>query len=84
MVNIDRTLGIATCSHCMDETQISRKILGNGERLVEFSQMYGLDHRDCHRFKDVRKAIQNRKFRKESERRRMLEIRQRLDRVWIS
>jgi hypothetical protein len=84
MINIDRYLGIASCSDCMDETKIGRSILGNGERLMEFSQMYGLDHRDCHRFKDVRKAMQNRKFRKESERRRMLEIQQMRDRVWIS
>jgi hypothetical protein len=72
MISIDRERGIASCSGCYDSTPIRRAIVWQPDALMEFQELYALDHQDCDKFQDVRKAQLNRKFRKESKRLRLI------------
>lgn len=69
------------CSGCLVEDSIPSRIRKNPELRLEFIELWALDHRDCNKFHDAAKAKANREYRKEGERRKLLEMP--LRRQWI-
>jgi len=59
------------CLECLDVTEL-RKVTGaDPELLLQVREEYELDHANCHRYKDIRKADQARRYRTESQRRKL-------------
>lgn len=79
----DDRLHALTCVHCFDTTELRRQTWVNPEALMEVREEYALDHSDCHKYKDKRKADQARQFRTERQRRELL-AKQKQQRVWYA
>lgn len=80
-VEVDDRQHTLRCACCFDEDSIPHRIRSNPELRLEFVELWALDHRECDKFRDAAKAKSNREFRKEHDRRKLLEMPPR--RAWI-
>jgi hypothetical protein len=71
------------CIHCLEVMAIRERTYINPEKLLELREEFALDHSECHKYRDQRRARQAREHRKERDRLRLLEI-QRTRRVYYA
>lgn len=80
-VTVDDREHTLSCSGCFAEDSIPTRIRNNPELRLEFIELWSLDHINCDKFHDAAKAKSNREYRKEGDRRKLLEQPER--REWI-
>jgi len=71
-IAVDDKLNTITCHGCIVTDEIPHRVLRDPEQRLEFIELWTLDHSDCDKFHDARKAELNRQHRKEADRRKLL------------
>lgn len=69
------------CFHCGDVTELRRVTAADPELLMQVREEYAMDHCNCHKYKDFRKAQQARQYRTEGQRRELHDQRSKALRV---
>ncbi len=62
------------CPDCLDRFHVFRRTLSDPDAFVELLEMLQLDHAECPKYKDARRARNARRYRKEGKRLALVQV----------